>query len=33
MIGALRNFELNQLDLEDRPGIAFYPEEFGVPTS
>ncbi|MBZ0228404.1 MAG: ABC transporter substrate-binding protein, partial [Bauldia sp.] len=26
-----RNFELTQLELEGRPGIAFYPEEHGVP--
>lgn len=31
VIGAFRNFEMNQLDLEDHPGIAFYPEEHGVP--
>jgi len=31
VIGAFRNFELNQLDLEGRPGRAFYVEEFGVP--
>lgn len=31
VIGAFRNFELNQLDLEGRPGIAFFPEEHGVP--
>ncbi len=31
VIGAFRNFELNQLDIEKRPGIAFYPEEHGVP--
>lgn len=31
VIGAFRNFELNQLDIEGRPGIAFYPEENGVP--
>ena len=31
VIGAFRNFELNQLDLEKRPGRAFYPEEEGVP--
>jgi len=31
VIGAFRNFELNQLDLEKRPGLAFYPEEEGVP--
>ncbi|MEM7567293.1 MAG: ABC transporter substrate-binding protein [Pseudomonadota bacterium] len=32
VIGAFRNFELNQLDIEERPGLAFYPEENGVPT-
>jgi putative hydroxymethylpyrimidine transport system substrate-binding protein len=32
VIGAFRNFELNQLALEGRPGLAFYPEEEGVPT-
>lgn len=32
VIGAYRNFELNQLDLEGRPGRAFYIEEEGVPT-
>ncbi len=31
VIGAYRNFELNQLDIEGRPGRAFYPEEEGVP--
>ncbi len=31
VIGAFRNFELNQLDLEKRPGRAFFPEEEGVP--
>ena len=31
VIGAFRNFELNQLALEGRPGRAFYPEEEGVP--
>ena len=31
VIGAFRNFELNQLDLEGRPGRAFYIEEEGVP--
>jgi putative hydroxymethylpyrimidine transport system substrate-binding protein len=31
VIGAFRNFELNQLDLEGHPGRAFYPEEEGVP--
>ena len=32
VIGAFRNFELNQLDIVGRPGRAFYPEEEGVPT-
>lgn len=31
VIGAFRNFELNQMDLVERPGKAFYPEEHGVP--
>ncbi len=31
VIGAFRNFELNQLDLLGHPGRAFYPEEEGVP--
>ncbi len=31
VIGAYRNFELNQMDIEKRPGRAFYPEENGVP--
>jgi putative hydroxymethylpyrimidine transport system substrate-binding protein len=31
VIGAFRNFELNQMDIIDRPGRAFYPEEEGVP--
>ena len=31
VIGAYRNFELNQLDIENHPGKAFYPEEEGVP--
>ena len=31
VIGAFRNFELNQLDIEGKPGLAFYPEENGVP--
>jgi putative hydroxymethylpyrimidine transport system substrate-binding protein len=31
VIGAFRNFELNQMDIDGRPGIAFYPEEHGVP--
>jgi putative hydroxymethylpyrimidine transport system substrate-binding protein len=32
VIGAFRNFELNQLAIEGHPGRAFYPEEEGVPT-
>ena len=31
VIGAYRNFEMNQLALEGKPGRAFYPEEEGVP--
>lgn len=31
VIGAFRNFELNQMELAGRPGRAFYPEEHGVP--
>lgn len=31
VIGAYRNFELNQLDILKRPGRAFYVEEQGVP--
>jgi len=31
VIGAYRNFELNQMDLQGKPGRAFYPEEHGVP--
>jgi putative hydroxymethylpyrimidine transport system substrate-binding protein len=31
VIGAFRNFELNQLELQGQPGRAFYPEEEGVP--
>ncbi|SDH28997.1 ABC transporter substrate-binding protein [Roseospirillum parvum] len=30
-IGAFRNFELNQMDINGTPGRAFYPEEHGVP--
>jgi putative hydroxymethylpyrimidine transport system substrate-binding protein len=30
-IDGYRNVELVQLDIEGRPGIAFYPEEHGVP--
>ena len=32
VIGAYRNFELNQLDIEGHPGHAFYVEEEGVPS-
>ncbi|PPR62418.1 MAG: putative thiamine biosynthesis protein [Alphaproteobacteria bacterium MarineAlpha3_Bin7] len=31
VIGAFRNFELNQMDILNKPGKAFYPEEHGVP--
>lgn len=31
VIGAFRNFELTQLELEGKAGVAFYPEEHGVP--
>ena len=31
VIGAFRNFELNQMDIEGRPGRAFFVEEHGVP--
>ena len=31
VIGAYRNFELKQMDIEGRPGRAFYLEEEGVP--
>ena len=31
VIGAFRNFELNQLDIEGHAGRAFFPEEHGVP--
>lgn len=31
VIGAYRNFELNQMDLHGRPGRAFYLEEEGIP--
>ena len=31
VIGAYRNFELNQMDIIGRPGRAFYVEEEGVP--
>ncbi len=32
VIGAFRNFELNQMDIVNHPGRAFYPEEHGIPT-
>ncbi len=32
VIGAFRNFELNQMDIVNHPGRAFFPEEHGVPT-
>lgn len=31
IVGGFRNFELNQLDIEGRPGRAFFPEQYGVP--
>lgn len=31
VIGAFRNFELNQMDIIGHPGAAYYPEEEGVP--
>jgi putative hydroxymethylpyrimidine transport system substrate-binding protein len=31
VVGAYRNFELNQLEIEGAAGKAFYPEEHGVP--
>jgi putative hydroxymethylpyrimidine transport system substrate-binding protein len=31
VIGAFRNFELNQMDIVGKPGRAFYVEEEGVP--
>ena len=31
VIGAFRNFELNQMDIVGKPGRAFFPEEEGVP--
>jgi putative hydroxymethylpyrimidine transport system substrate-binding protein len=31
VIGAFRNFELNQMAIENRPGRAFLVEEYGVP--
>jgi putative hydroxymethylpyrimidine transport system substrate-binding protein len=31
ILGGYRNFELHQLELEGRPGRAFFPEQHGVP--
>lgn len=31
VVGAFRNFELNQMMLQKRPGRAFYVEEYGIP--
>jgi len=31
VIGAFRNFELNQMDIEGRPGRAYFVEEYGIP--
>src|SRR5210317_642621 len=31
VIGAFRNFELNQMAIENRPGRAFFVEEYGIP--
>ncbi|MBY0432172.1 MAG: ABC transporter substrate-binding protein, partial [Rhodospirillales bacterium] len=31
VVGAFRNFELNQMEIEKHPGRAFFPEEEGVP--
>ncbi|MBO1080436.1 ABC transporter substrate-binding protein [Roseomonas haemaphysalidis] len=31
ILGGFRNFELHQLDIEGRPGRAFYPEQHGMP--
>jgi len=31
VVGAFRNFELTQLRIEGREGVAFFPEEHGVP--
>ncbi|MGA8181424.1 MAG: ABC transporter substrate-binding protein [Desulfobacterales bacterium] len=32
VIGAFRNFELNQMDIDKRPGRAFFVEEYGIPS-
>ena len=31
VIGAFRNFELNQMAIEGRPGLGFFVEEHGIP--
>ncbi|SFK60349.1 ABC transporter substrate-binding protein [Falsiroseomonas stagni] len=31
ILGGFRNFELHQLDIENRPGRAFFPEQYGMP--
>ncbi|MGK7866572.1 ABC transporter substrate-binding protein [Falsiroseomonas sp. E2-1-a20] len=31
ILGGFRNFELHQLDIENRPGRAFFPEQYGIP--
>ena len=31
ILGGFRNFELHQLDIEGRPGRAFFPEQYGMP--
>lgn len=31
VVGAFRNFELNQMEIEGRPGRAFFVEEHGIP--
>ncbi|MDQ1078888.1 ABC transporter substrate-binding protein [Pseudoroseomonas cervicalis] len=31
ILGGFRNFELHQLEIEGRPGRAFYPEQHGMP--
>lgn len=31
ILGGFRNFELHQLDIENRPGRAFFPEQHGMP--
>lgn len=32
VIGAFRNFELNQMDIEGHPGRAFFVEDYGIPS-